>query len=210
MASNSETKIMINKKSIEKVGFLFLQAACGGNIKTFLKQIQKAGKNPETKEVMRKVETLYKESEDGDFLSVVKFLITNDFPVNAKSIGQTPLHFAVRMGDIEVVKLLVENEAKIDAKDTNGYASLHIAAQNGHLEIIKHLIENGAQIEERGKYGYTPLHIAAQNGYLLIFKYLNEKGAKIDVKDQYGQTVVHHAVVNDHIHILKYLKEKKV
>ena len=163
MASNSETKIMINKKSIEKVGFLFLQAACGGNIKTFLKQIQKAGKNPETNEVMRKVETLYKESEDDNYLAVVKFLITNNFPVNAKSNGQTPLHFAVRMGNIEVVKLLVENGANMNTLDGDGYSPVHKAVKSDNAKIIRHFVRNEADVELKTRDGNNLLEVALKN-----------------------------------------------
>ena len=45
---------------------------------------------------------------------------------------------AARYGDLETVKLLIENGAEIDAKDKDGYTVLMYASNNGNLEIIKY------------------------------------------------------------------------
>jgi ankyrin repeat protein len=44
----------------------------------------------------------------------------------------TPLHLAANKGHIEVVKLLIEHGAYVNAKNNNGWAPLHEAAYNGH------------------------------------------------------------------------------
>ena len=63
---------------------------------------------------------------------------------------------AARYGDLETVKLLIENGADINAKDEDGYTVLMHASFNGYLEIVKYLIEKGANVNE-DKDGVTAL-----------------------------------------------------
>ena len=82
---------------------------------------------------------------------------------------------AARYGDLETVKLLIENGADIDAKDKDGYTVLMYASNNGNLEIIKYLVENGADINIKDKNGDTALNYARTEG---IKEVLIKTGAK--------------------------------
>ncbi|AXU06705.1 ankyrin repeat domain-containing protein [Rickettsia japonica] len=57
--------------------------------------------------------------------------------------GQTPLHMAIDIGNIEIVGLLLENmnnDAIIKpTKDSNKYTVLHLAVQNSNLIIVQKL-----------------------------------------------------------------------
>ena len=64
---------------------------------------------------------------------------------------QSPLHFAARTGQTEVVEKILEKEAnEKNPKDENGLTPLHWAAQNGHLDVcqlfMKHLKEKSQEI----------------------------------------------------------------
>ena len=57
-------------------------------------------------------------TETSNHEAVVKLLIDRGADVNAKdTVGQTPLHWAVRSGSIENVQLLIQNNADVTAKD---------------------------------------------------------------------------------------------
>lgn len=89
--------------------------------------------------------------------------------------GWTPLHYAVSLGNLELVEFLVEHGANINAKDINGVTPLHIAAKNGHFSIVKFLVKHGALIDVVDIYGKTPIDYAREGGHKSIVKYLTNK-----------------------------------
>jgi ankyrin len=60
--------------------------------------------------------------------------------------AQTCLHLATRLGNIEIVNLLLKANANVDSTTKDGYSSLHIAAKEGQEEIASLLIDHGANL----------------------------------------------------------------
>ena len=58
----------------------------------------------------------------------------------------TPLHYAMRSGQLSIVKALVEAGASIDEKNFYNDTPLSVACQSGHFEIVEYLLEKGANI----------------------------------------------------------------
>jgi ankyrin repeat protein len=56
----------------------------------------------------------------------------------------TPLHWAARKGNLDVVKLLLENGANPNAVDNSKNTPLHKAAGNGPTEVARLLLDSGA------------------------------------------------------------------
>jgi len=63
----------------------------------------------------------------------------------------SPLHVAAKWGKNNMVKILLENSAQIDAKTRDGLTPLHCAARSGHDEVVSTLIEHSAPISARTK-----------------------------------------------------------
>jgi ankyrin repeat protein len=59
--------------------------------------------------------------------------------------GWTPLHRASINGALEVVRLLLEHGADVEAKDNDGETALQVAAYKGHDEVVELLREHGAK-----------------------------------------------------------------
>lgn len=58
----------------------------------------------------------------------------------------TPLHWATRNGHYEVVRCLIDHQARVDAKHFYTLMTpVHFAAANGHNDIVGYLIKNGMQ-----------------------------------------------------------------
>ena len=77
-----------------------------------------------------------------------------------------PLHRAVRAGDVEGVKDLLEEAAvDPDERDTRGRCALHWAAQmHQGQDLVAYLIGQGLDVDARDKRGRTPLHYAMESG----------------------------------------------
>ena len=67
-------------------------------------------------------------------------------------------------GRQEVVEYLLDNGAKVDAKDDGGLMPLHNACSFGHTEVVQLLLKYGADPNARDNWNYTPLHEASSKG----------------------------------------------
>jgi hypothetical protein len=92
------------------------------------------------------------------------------------------LHLASYSDNLNIVKFLVTNGAKINAIDERTYnkeKALYTVAGMGHLDMVKILVANGVEIETKDSDNETSLHLAAKYGYIDQVKFLVAKGAKI-------------------------------
>lgn len=77
---------------------------------------------------------------------------------NPNAHGRTPLHRAAECGSPDVVRLLLDRGADINARDElNGVTPLHLAAEHGRVDIVKVLIRHGADVTIQNRKGKTPL-----------------------------------------------------
>ena len=72
----------------------------------------------------------------------------------------TPLHKAVRSGNIQDVKALISSGVEIDAKGKTQEMPLFEAARNNLVSIAKLLLQNGADVNARDSVLQTPLHFS--------------------------------------------------
>lgn len=106
----------------------------------------------------------------------------------ANPAGETPLMMAALQGELDMVKLMVDDEeAEVNKK---GWAPLHYAATNGHNEVVKYLIDHSAYIDAESPNGSTPLMMAARGGHIQTVKLLLDEGADMRIKNQQGMTVI--------------------
>jgi ankyrin repeat protein len=118
-------------------------------------------------------------ANDGD-VKAVQAAISDGADVNYMD-GETALMAAVHYGYTDVVKLLLEKGADVNAKTTSGINAMYIALVSDRTEVIKLLlsanVDVNAGVTIDGKV-YTPLAIAKQKGDTQIIELLEKAGAK--------------------------------
>jgi ankyrin repeat protein len=120
--------------------------------------------------------------------SAVASLLSKGVKAKASDVtGRTPLLLAAGNGYDEIVQLLINNGADVNAKTKNTltpYGSLTplFAAANykGHAQTVRELLAAGADTEARDMHGETPLMAAARRGEVEIVKTLISAGANIN------------------------------
>jgi uncharacterized protein len=85
----------------------------------------------------------------------------------------TPLGAAAFEGDLEIVKILLDSGADVNARQlSDGFTALMDAVAGGHLEIVRTLVEAGARVNLQSYQGDTAEGIAESNSYEEILEYL--------------------------------------
>jgi len=100
------------------------------------------------------------------------------------------LAWAVKNGDMDQVRELVDNKGLEVNTNIDGKLPLHYASDYGQLEVIKFLCGKGAKVNEEDKHGITPLLAAVWEGHTACVKFLLENGASRDGKTPDGSSYV--------------------
>lgn len=107
----------------------------------------------------------------------------------------TPLHWAAaKSDDPEVVGVLVEAGASLEALSREGRTPLHFAARsNGNLEVLRALLRYEPDVYARNPEGRTPLHLAALfNDNPDVVEEL-ARVTDVNVRARVGETPLHSA-----------------
>ncbi|CAH2105342.1 unnamed protein product [Euphydryas editha] len=106
-----------------------------------------------------------------------------------KSIGETHLHRAARLGFTDCVAYCLEKmQADPSAKDNAGFTPLHVASAKGHVRIARLLLQYGANVSAAAQGGIRPLHEACENFHVEIIRLLLAYGADPLLGTYAGQT----------------------
>jgi ankyrin repeat protein len=99
-------------------------------------------------------------------VDAVKALIAKEVQVNQP--GWTALHYAAAIGNDDIVRMLLEASAYIDAESPNGTTPLMMAADNGRVTTIKLLLDEGADATLKNGVGMTALDFARQSDKRIV------------------------------------------
>jgi len=127
--------------------------------------------------------------------------------------GRTYIFWAVYKNNIEFVKHLISNGAKMGIIDDKGYNVINFAATTGqqNIKLYDLLLDNGAKLNEATPNGANALLLIAPNLKDLSFtKYFTDKGLKITDVDNLGNGIFNYAASKDNRKILNDLIKKGV
>jgi ankyrin repeat protein len=125
-----------------------------------------------------------------------------------------PLQYITKHGDIELVRMLLDAGADVNAPPTgsdgqDGDTALQAAAKNGSVELIEILLDAGADINAPPpqEWGRTALQAAAMNGNIELVQILLDASADINAPpaEEWGYTVLQAAAKTGNIELVQIL-----
>lgn len=119
-------------------------------------------------------------AKNGDTaLMLASYLNKNDFAqklikagASINHEGWTALHYAAVVGNVEVMELLLNNGAKVNALSPNKTTPLMMATRSGRVEIVELLILHGADVKLKNDLGMTAYDFAIQSEKLKVAEFL--------------------------------------
>jgi ankyrin repeat protein len=130
----------------------------------------------------------------------------------------SPLHYAVKGGNLEMVKALLRKNANPNlqtpitdsSKGIGRFTPLHLAVQANQKEMVKELLKADAKPEIKGQSGFTALHLAAKNANPEIIQLLLDKGALINTKTTLNLNALHLAIEQGNVALMDFLLKKGI
>ncbi|GKV05749.1 hypothetical protein SLEP1_g17721 [Rubroshorea leprosula] len=129
----------------------------------------------------------------------------------------TPLHSAVRAGNLEMVLEIINGSEDAELKDLlskqnqSGQTALYVASEYGNADLVKEMIKfhdvGLASITARN--GYDAFHIAAKQGDMAVLKVLMGVAPELLITfDSSNRTALHTAALQGHVDVVNFLLEK--
>jgi len=122
--------------------------------------------------------------------------------------GKTPLHIASWHGNTEIGKLLIENGARIEAKNSIQETPLHVAAWKGNIGFVKLLVENNADIYAENNIDQTPCELAIDENHIEVVEYFLHNGFKINTEMSNYENMLFFSAAKGKLDVLKLLANK--
>lgn len=107
----------------------------------------------------------------------LKKSLNNGANVNAKYNNWSLLHYACSMIEqihcgtdehLELIKILLEHGAMINAEDDDRWTPLHLACQLGVTRLISYLIQNGADKDACTVENLRPIDLVEPDNYIAV------------------------------------------
>lgn len=112
--------------------------------------------------------------------------------------GRSAIHMLSYYGEVEVIKMLLDQGVDINLMpEGGGLSALHWAVYNDHHQLMRFLVERGANVnlQAKGFYqGRTPLHYTVSGGKYHMAEYLLTYGADPLFKDLEGMSPIQMAL----------------
>ena len=109
---------------------------------------------PESEEFLKAVKFSEYEKVNNMLINDNKLLFSIDY------FGQTPYHWAAKLGDIKMMEILISFGKHHNIKDFKGRTPIYLAAVNNNKEMCKYLLDNYANPYIKDKENKSPADVA--------------------------------------------------
>ena len=145
--------------------------------------------------------------ERGDMVAVKKIVKDNPKLLNHQQVvGTLPLATIVKNNDPKQMKWMLNQDANINATDSDGYSLLFFALEFQNTSMLEFLLSNGANPNCPNHESITPLIAAIANGRTKAAELLIKYGADLTWTDE-GDTALTLAVSEGQLSVVSCILE---
>ncbi|MBI3440549.1 MAG: ankyrin repeat domain-containing protein [Proteobacteria bacterium] len=131
---------------------------------------------------------------NGDSGKVEQLLTSGAHPGKTDYEGKSPLHYAAKAGNVEIVRLLLKHKAALNPPDKKLATPLFEALNSSSpLEIVECLLKAGADANITNRRGEVPLHAAARTANAKVIHCLAQATDNSGRPDNTNMTPLHYA-----------------
>lgn len=134
--------------------------------------------------------------------AIIRYLIEKNVDVNYRTeeLRDYCLNLLAGSGSINLVRLLIENGADVNAVDGGVLTPLYHAIQGRNIPVVIYLLDNGANIHVENNDEETPLHYAARYANEGVYELLVISGGRNNSLDRNqfcpGENALYHRSLN--------------
>lgn len=147
------------------------------------------------------------------FCDLIKYLVlTPPSPVNARAgYHATPLHATATTGNVNIMRLPLNNSAEANTLDDQGWRPLRRVLRSGDIDILKLLLEHQADLILLGNDEEAPLFLSSHDGNIPVAQILGvvwlliQNGAAVDSQDDKGWPPLQLASQYGHLNVVQEL-----
>jgi ankyrin repeat protein len=121
--------------------------------------------------------------------------------------GFTALHYAIRLGDPVLARMLVDHGADVNAVSIAGVTPLSTAVKKDLTGLVRELLDAGARPGTADADGWSPLHWAGTRGNADVARMLLQHGAPLEARDSAGYTPLNTAAEKGGLAVVELLLE---
>ena len=149
---------------------------------------------------------LFDAVRDNSLPRVRQALTANADPNAANRFGETPLFRASWLGQVEIVRALLQGGANPNKTDCKGSTPLSFTSC---VRTVKVLLEAGADPNAADCFGNTPLH-ASWSSELTVAMVLHQAGADLYARNIHGETPLDRSRVFQQAEVVRYFLQQYV
>ena len=150
---------------------------------------------------------------EGHLLDAVEGLCASGDDVNMlhERSKETALHTASRVGDIQVMKTLIDKGADVNALSFSKSTPLYLACYYSQEEAAEFLILQGCDINQQDVTHRSPLMLTIERGMASLMQtLLNDPTCEVTQFDRRKRNILHHAVIARNVDAIKILQRKLI
>jgi len=151
---------------------------------------------------------------ESEKIDILQMMLEQGYNPNAMETEfGPPLSLAVQKGYLDVVKLLVNNNADVNIECNAGFRPIHMACRWNRKEILEYLIDKGADIlAVQPNTRDTVVHMAAKHSDTAILEIIfrhKESDKLVDQLNVDRETALHEASRNGFPNVVSFLLSKE-